>query len=199
MGLTWYAFWIWLSFEKPAKHPTISYEELTYIESSIGVVALKPPTVRVSGKVDWFLILSNQQFATTPWKAIFNSMPVYAIIVANFCRSWTFYLLLISQPMYFKEVFGFNVDKVCTKMIEKFKSNREFLRSLDFWARYHICAWHSWYQLAVIWPISTAPPANWALPMCAKCSTVVASEWRLSFSFWLALPATLRLQSYRWR
>lgn len=48
----------------------------------------------------------------TPWKAFFTSMPVYAIIVANFCRSWTFYLLLISQPAYFEEVFGFEISKV---------------------------------------------------------------------------------------
>lgn len=45
LGLCWYAAWLWLSFEKPSKHPTISREELAYIESSIGVVAFKPPTV----------------------------------------------------------------------------------------------------------------------------------------------------------
>lgn len=48
----------------------------------------------------------------TPWRRFFTSMPVYAIIVANFCRSWTFYLLLISQPAYFEEVFGFEISKV---------------------------------------------------------------------------------------
>ncbi|NXF28284.1 VGLU1 protein, partial [Rhodinocichla rosea] len=48
----------------------------------------------------------------TPWRQFFTSMPVYAIIVANFCRSWTFYLLLISQPAYFEEVFGFEISKV---------------------------------------------------------------------------------------
>uniref|UniRef100_A0A671S9D0 Vesicular glutamate transporter 1 n=1 Tax=Sinocyclocheilus anshuiensis TaxID=1608454 RepID=A0A671S9D0_9TELE len=48
----------------------------------------------------------------TPWRHFFTSMPVYAIIVANFCRSWTFYLLLISQPAYFEEVFGFEISKV---------------------------------------------------------------------------------------
>ncbi|KAJ8381273.1 hypothetical protein SKAU_G00020510 [Synaphobranchus kaupii] len=48
----------------------------------------------------------------TPWRHFFTSMPVYAIIVANFCRSWTFYLLLISQPAYFEEVFGFPISKV---------------------------------------------------------------------------------------
>lgn len=94
-GLIWYAFWMWLSFEKPSKHPTISQEELLYIEQSIGEVNQKPPT-----------------FASTPWGRMFTSPCVWAIIVANFCRSWTFYLLLISQPMYFKEVFHFEVDTV---------------------------------------------------------------------------------------
>lgn len=45
LGLAWYASWMWLSFEKPAKHPTISRDELAYIESSIGLVTSKPPTV----------------------------------------------------------------------------------------------------------------------------------------------------------
>lgn len=57
------------------------------------------------------IALLPQKF-NTPWRRFFTSMPVYAIIVANFCRSWTFYLLLISQPAYFEEVFGFEISKV---------------------------------------------------------------------------------------
>lgn len=52
------------------------------------------------------------QFASTPWMKILTSKPVWAINVANFCRSWTFYLLLISQPMYFSEVFHMEIDDV---------------------------------------------------------------------------------------
>ncbi|CAG7830817.1 unnamed protein product, partial [Allacma fusca] len=91
-GVIWYFFWLWLAFEKPCKHPTISPQELLYIEKSIGPVSSTVPNVK-----------------TTPWNAIFHSMPVYAIIVANFCRSWTFYLLLLSQPTYFREEFKFSV------------------------------------------------------------------------------------------
>ena len=40
--------------------------------------------------------------------------PVLAIIVANFARSWTFYLLLINQPKYFKDVFGMDVGSGST-------------------------------------------------------------------------------------
>uniref|UniRef100_A0A8C5GPD3 Vesicular glutamate transporter 2.1 n=1 Tax=Gouania willdenowi TaxID=441366 RepID=A0A8C5GPD3_GOUWI len=57
----------------------------------------------------WILVVYKFK---TPWRKFFTSMPVYAIIVANFCRSWTFYLLLISQPAYFEEVFGFEISKV---------------------------------------------------------------------------------------
>lgn len=47
VGCIWYGFWLVLTFEKPAKHPTISQEELKYIEESIGVVAQTSPTVRI--------------------------------------------------------------------------------------------------------------------------------------------------------
>uniref|UniRef100_A0A8C6UWA9 Solute carrier family 17 member 6a n=1 Tax=Neogobius melanostomus TaxID=47308 RepID=A0A8C6UWA9_9GOBI len=96
-GIVWYMFWILVSYESPAEHPTITEEEKRYIEESIG------ETAQLMGAMEKF---------GTPWRKFFTSMPVYAIIVANFCRSWTFYLLLISQPAYFEEVFGFEISKV---------------------------------------------------------------------------------------
>ncbi|NXF98442.1 VGLU3 protein, partial [Eubucco bourcierii] len=95
-GIVWYVFWLLNAYESPSAHPTISNEEKTYIETSIG---------------EGTNLASASKFST-PWKRFFTSMPVYAIIVANFCRSWTFYLLLISQPAYFEEVFGFAISKV---------------------------------------------------------------------------------------
>ncbi|XP_056306712.1 vesicular glutamate transporter 1 [Danio aesculapii] len=96
-GVCWYLFWILVSYESPAAHPTITPEERKYIEDAIGESAgLANPLTKFN----------------TPWRQFFTSMPVYAIIVANFCRSWTFYLLLISQPAYFEEVFKFEISKV---------------------------------------------------------------------------------------
>ena len=34
--MVWYLFWILVSYESPAEHPTITDEERTYIEESIG-------------------------------------------------------------------------------------------------------------------------------------------------------------------
>merc|ERR1712165_134023 len=91
-------FWLWLAFEKPCTHPSISPREQLYIEQSIGTShGAKQPT-----------------FMTTHWKEVFTSMPVWAIIVANFARSWTFYLLLITQPKYFKEVFNMDLTEGST-------------------------------------------------------------------------------------
>ncbi|KAG7262216.1 hypothetical protein CRUP_023886 [Coryphaenoides rupestris] len=38
-GLVWYVFWILVSYESPAEHPTITDEERCYIEESIGETA----------------------------------------------------------------------------------------------------------------------------------------------------------------
>ncbi|XP_075712818.1 vesicular glutamate transporter 3 [Rhinoderma darwinii] len=95
-GMIWYVFWLLHATGSPAAHPSITTEERSYIETSIG---------------EGCSLVTTSKFKT-PWKKFFTSMPVYAIIVANFCRSWTFYLLLISQPAYFEEVFGFPISKV---------------------------------------------------------------------------------------
>ncbi|XP_020296861.1 vesicular glutamate transporter 1-like [Pseudomyrmex gracilis] len=90
-GLIWYGFWLWMAFEKPSKHPCISMRELRYIEDSLGQGQAQMPVPTLS---------------TTPWGKFLTSMPVYAIIVANFCRSWNFYLLVLFQPRFMHESFG---------------------------------------------------------------------------------------------
>ncbi|CAD5215674.1 unnamed protein product [Bursaphelenchus okinawaensis] len=92
-GIIWSILWFSVTFEKPAYHPTISAEEKNLIEEQIGHVSHTPPALN-----------------TIPWKAILTSRPVYAIIVANFARSWTFYLLLQNQLTYMKEVLGMRIN-----------------------------------------------------------------------------------------
>ncbi len=101
MGIIWFVVWNWLIFEKPSKHPTISVAELTYIENSLMTSVQMPvPTI-----------------FNTPWREFMHSMPVYAIIVANFCRSWNFYLLVLYQAEYFQESFGMPMAEVNTRLI----------------------------------------------------------------------------------
>ncbi|RZC34300.1 vesicular glutamate transporter 1 [Asbolus verrucosus] len=97
VGLLWYLSWLWLVFEKPSHHPTIESKELLYIQNSLGTTTQTyiAPTI-----------------ANTPWKTFFTSMPCYAIFVANFCRSWNFYLLVLFQASYFKDAYNTDLESI---------------------------------------------------------------------------------------
>lgn len=45
--------------------------------------------------------------SSTPFEEIARSKPVYAIIVANFCRSWNFYMLVLYQSKFMENKFKF--------------------------------------------------------------------------------------------
>ncbi|XP_022814834.1 vesicular glutamate transporter 1 isoform X1 [Spodoptera litura] len=94
-GVIWYVLWLWLVFERPSKHPTIASKELTYIEQSLGTATQA----------------AMPGFWSTPWKAFATSPPVYAIIVANFCRTWNFCLLVIFQSSYFNTRFNMQITE----------------------------------------------------------------------------------------
>ncbi|KAL0831303.1 hypothetical protein ABMA28_002141 [Loxostege sticticalis] len=94
-GVIWYVMWLWLVFERPSKHPHISGKELTYIEQSLGTATQA----------------AMPGFWATPWKEFATSPPVYAIIVANFCRTWNFCLLVLFQSAYFNSRFNMQITE----------------------------------------------------------------------------------------
>uniref|UniRef100_A0A1I7X3F2 MFS domain-containing protein n=1 Tax=Heterorhabditis bacteriophora TaxID=37862 RepID=A0A1I7X3F2_HETBA len=51
----------------------------------------------------------NKYLTTVPWKTILLSPPVWAIVICNFCRSWTFFLLLGNQLTYMKDVLHIDI------------------------------------------------------------------------------------------
>lgn len=92
IGLLWFFVWQLAIHGSPSEHPTITPEEKDYIEESI---AQLPKTKK--GEV--------------PWKSIFTSGPVWAIITANFTADWGMYTILICLPKYFIEVLHFDLAK----------------------------------------------------------------------------------------
>ncbi|CAF1486619.1 unnamed protein product [Rotaria sp. Silwood1] len=95
VGIIWSIYWWYFSYERPAIHPKITEAERVYIEESIGESSS----------------IANKTWVKPPWRCFFTSKPVWAIIVANFCRSWSFYLLINSQAEYFREALDYNVGK----------------------------------------------------------------------------------------
>lgn len=88
--------------------------------------------------------LSFQDTGPIPWSKFFTSMPVYAIIVANFARSWSFYLLILTNPKYFSDVFHKNMGSVSdycfslTKAVKRHHYKKRFktcscdIENIDF-------------------------------------------------------------------
>ncbi|CAH1955265.1 unnamed protein product [Acanthoscelides obtectus] len=96
IGILWYLAWLWLVFEKPAYHTCIELKELALIETSLG------------GSQESYVAPS---LTSTPWLTFFTSMPCHAIFVANFCRSWNFYLLVMFQASFFKDIYHVNLKE----------------------------------------------------------------------------------------
>ncbi|ENN70734.1 hypothetical protein YQE_12564, partial [Dendroctonus ponderosae] len=103
IGVVWYICWLWLVFEKPSLHTCIEPKELIMIEKSLGAITNVHSSPFIGSSQQHY---TNPTLSSTPWKAFFTSLPCYAIFVANFCRSWNFYLLVLFQASYFKEAFG---------------------------------------------------------------------------------------------
>ncbi|NXY47240.1 S17A5 protein, partial [Ceuthmochares aereus] len=91
LGVLWFFFWMWLVSDTPETHKSISHTEREYILSS-----LKDQ-------------LSTQK--SVPWRPILESVPLWAIVVAQFSYNWTFYTLLTLLPTYMKEILRFDAEE----------------------------------------------------------------------------------------
>lgn len=102
----WCVLWVIFAYDTPAQSKWISDIEKKYIQSSVGERA-------------------KRKKGSIPWKSIFTSRPMWAIIVAHACGNYGAYMLLTQIPTYMKEVLKFDI-----------KANGVFsmLPYLMFWA-----------------------------------------------------------------
>lgn len=96
LGIFWFIFWLILVKESPEADPHISETEKKYICESLGK-SMNDTETPVSEKI--------------PWKSIFTSKAVYAIVAANFSENWGFYTLLTQLPTFLKgDIFFLNLN-----------------------------------------------------------------------------------------
>uniref|UniRef100_A0A1I8JHE8 MFS domain-containing protein n=1 Tax=Macrostomum lignano TaxID=282301 RepID=A0A1I8JHE8_9PLAT len=91
VGCAWAVVWFLLVHEQPSKDPHISRAEAAYIEEH-SAPATNSDSLPVS------------QMAT--------SLPVWAIVVANVGRNWSFQFSMIGLPAYYSKVFGMNSEEI---------------------------------------------------------------------------------------
>lgn len=82
IGCIWFVFWMYIVKEGPEKDKYISQEELEYITKSLGG--------------------GGQRQVKHPWKSIFTSAAVWAIVASHFSENWGFYTLLTQLPTFLK-------------------------------------------------------------------------------------------------
>lgn len=92
IGVVWAIIWFLVVKNSPSEDPNISEEERLYIETSLANDVQKKD-VKV------------------PWKAIFTSMPVWAIVAAHFSENWGFYTLLTELPSFLKHRLNFDLSE----------------------------------------------------------------------------------------
>ena len=92
LGLLWCTSWYYIVKDNPEEDRKITDQELEYLRTAIGVT-------------------NEEVHMATPWKAMFTSKPVWAIIVAHFAENWGFYTLLTGMPTFMKDVLGYKLDQ----------------------------------------------------------------------------------------
>ncbi|GFR20905.1 vesicular glutamate transporter 2.1 [Trichonephila clavata] len=90
MGCVWFLFWSILVYDTPSEHPGISKEELAYIEQNKDA--------------------NSQEKMAIPWKDIFTSFPMWAVIVSHFGQNFGFLILLTEMPTYLSTILHFDIQ-----------------------------------------------------------------------------------------
>ncbi|KAL2741019.1 sialin-like isoform X1 [Vespula squamosa] len=92
VGLTWSIAWFYFVYDSPSQHPRISVEERNYIEESIGTT-------------------SSIKHFPVPWKSIFTSLPVWAILITHGCSVFGYFTVVNQLPTYMKYILKFNIKE----------------------------------------------------------------------------------------
>ncbi|XP_076245186.1 putative inorganic phosphate cotransporter [Calliopsis andreniformis] len=76
--------------ESPAVHSSIPEDEKEYIETSLGIT-------------------ETEEKLPTPWKAMFTSLPMWALMATQSAHNWGFWMLLTKIPSYMTSVLGSDI------------------------------------------------------------------------------------------
>ncbi|KAL3640715.1 putative anion transporter 3, chloroplastic [Castilleja foliolosa] len=92
LGLLWLITWTSSVTNDPQDSNSITKSELRLIQAG------KPESYAVKGKFP-------------PLRLLLSKLPCWAIIFANFTNNWGYFVLLSWMPVYFKTVFGVNLQQ----------------------------------------------------------------------------------------
>lgn len=90
IGVIWFIMWSLLCYNNPSEHPFISEYEIKFLhERMSNHTHKKPPSV--------------------PWRHLFTSAPVWALIAAQIGHDWGFFTMVTDLPKYMSSVLKFSI------------------------------------------------------------------------------------------
>ncbi|CDF77473.1 unnamed protein product [Chondrus crispus] len=93
LGFFWWAAWQFWTKSTPELSTTMSEKERAYINSKMRAGAANKSSLPTS----------------VPWKLLFSKKATWGIIIAHFCATWGYFVLLIWLPTYFNQQLGFDL------------------------------------------------------------------------------------------
>ncbi|XP_783585.3 sialin [Strongylocentrotus purpuratus] len=91
LEVLWCILWFLVIYPSPMAHPRISQEEKDYIMAE--------------------LKLEDEPPKDYPWKHFFTSLPLLAVVVADFALMWVLYSLTSNLPIFLKEALRFDISQ----------------------------------------------------------------------------------------
>ncbi|KAF5280927.1 hypothetical protein FQA39_LY17933 [Lamprigera yunnana] len=91
LGVVWFIIWIFLCYSDPESHPFISDKEKQFLKKELANIS--------NGDKD------------IPWRAIWTSVPLWALIAAQIGHDWGFFAMVTDLPKYMKDVLKFRIDE----------------------------------------------------------------------------------------
>lgn len=97
LAIIWSVAFFYYGADAPSDHRSISQEEKMYIEESLRTKAKNDEEVTQKMK--------------TPWKEIFTSVPMWALIIVHCGQNWGYWTLLTEIPSYMTGVLKYDVGE----------------------------------------------------------------------------------------
>nr|CAH7726652.1 unnamed protein product [Callosobruchus chinensis] len=91
LGILWFIIWVLLCYSDPDSHPFISDKEKMFLKKELENVHKESPAI--------------------PWRQIWTSTPLWALVAAQFGHDWGFFTMVTDLPKYMSDVLKFNVKE----------------------------------------------------------------------------------------
>lgn len=97
LGIIWFMLWLYLVYDAPSTHPRISREERAFIEHTC------------KRKEDQ--LVDPDEPDTVPWRSLFLSVPLWAILITQCGQAWAFYTQLTELPTYMDNILHMDIQQ----------------------------------------------------------------------------------------